>query len=67
MANAWFFLIYSKKSAVHELTLVLWYIGAIIEMYLSMFRAIKLYELENRKLQRGILNAQSLHFNWSET
>ena len=48
------------------LTFVLWYIGAIIEMYLSMLRAIKLYELENRKLQSGIFIDMSLHSNWSE-
>ena len=35
-------------------------------MYLSMLRAIRLYELENRKLQSGIFSAQSLHSNWSE-
>ena len=35
-------------------------------MYLSMLRAIRLYELESRKLQSGIFSAQSLHSNWSE-
>ena len=38
-----------------------------MEMYLSMLRAIKLYELEKRKLHSGIFIDISLHSSWSET